>query len=138
MPALSASSLDDLAALLSQRGPLALEGQRGSVPLPRAVVKILRDAVAAMRAGDAVSVVALRREVTTGEAARILGISRQHVVRLIDAGKLPARVTRAGRHRRVSTADLLRIKEKRELDVARADAIGRFLDDLAAARAREG
>jgi excisionase family DNA binding protein len=136
MPRSSPQTLDALAALLATRGKLELTGDAGSVLVPREIVKLLRDAVSHLGAGDAVSVVALRREVTTGEAARILGLSRQHIVRMIDAGRLPARVTRAGRHRRVSMADLLRIKEKRELDAARAEAIGKFLDDLAAARTR--
>jgi excisionase family DNA binding protein len=42
--------------------------------------------------------------ITTGEAATLLGTSRQHVVDLCDRGDLPFRT--AGTHRRVSRADL--------------------------------
>lgn len=41
---------------------------------------------------------------TTGEAARLLGVSRQHVVNLCDRGELP--YTTTGVHRRVRRADL--------------------------------
>jgi excisionase family DNA binding protein len=41
---------------------------------------------------------------TTGEVARLLGTSRQHVVDLCNAGNLPYRVV--GKHRRVSRHDV--------------------------------
>ena len=41
---------------------------------------------------------------STGEAAQLLGTSRQHVVNLCDAGKLPS--TWAGKHRRVRRGDV--------------------------------
>jgi len=42
--------------------------------------------------------------ITTGEAAKVLGTSRQHVVDLCDRGDLPFRTV--GTHRRVSRADV--------------------------------
>lgn len=44
--------------------------------------------------------------IRTGEAARLLGCSRQHVVDLCDEGKLPA-VRRSGSHRYVRRSDVL-------------------------------
>ena len=41
---------------------------------------------------------------TTGEAARLLGTSRQHVMDLCNAGDLPYRIV--GKHRRVSRRDV--------------------------------
>jgi excisionase family DNA binding protein len=41
---------------------------------------------------------------TTGEAARLLGVSRQHVVDLCNSGSLP--YTSVGRHRRVTRHDI--------------------------------
>lgn len=45
---------------------------------------------------------------TTGEAARILGVSRQQVVNLCEAGDLPH--TLVGRHRRVRRSDVEAIR----------------------------
>jgi excisionase family DNA binding protein len=44
--------------------------------------------------------------IRTGEAARLLGCSRQHVVDLCDAGRLPV-VREAGSHRYVHRSDVL-------------------------------
>lgn len=41
---------------------------------------------------------------TTGEAARLLGTSRQHVVDLCNAGDLPYRIV--GKHRRIARRDI--------------------------------
>jgi excisionase family DNA binding protein len=48
------------------------------------------------------------RLLSTGEAAAILGTSRQHVVNLCEAGKLPCSLT--GTHRRIRLDDLLRVQ----------------------------
>lgn len=48
---------------------------------------------------------------TTGEAARILGVSRQHVVDLCEAGDLPH--TLAGKHRRVYRSDVEAVRTGR-------------------------
>ena len=45
---------------------------------------------------------------TTGKAAKLLGVSRQHVVDLCDSGELPA--VRVGAHRRIALRDVERIK----------------------------
>lgn len=47
---------------------------------------------------------------TTGEAARLLGSSRQHVVDLIDRGDLPA--TTCGTHRRVLRRDIEALRSR--------------------------
>ena len=50
--------------------------------------------------------------VTTGQAASILGSSRQHVVDLCDSGRLG--YSSVGTHRRVRLVDVLRLKEGEE------------------------
>ena len=44
---------------------------------------------------------------TTGEAARLLGVTRQHIINLTNQGML--RYTMAGSHRRVRRGDVLRL-----------------------------
>ena len=46
---------------------------------------------------------------TTGEAARILGTSRQHIVDLCSAGELP--FTTVGKHRRIRREDLESLRD---------------------------
>ena len=59
-------------------------------------------------------VVPVHAELTTQEAANILNVSRPHMVKLLEEGKLPYHKT--GRHRRVLFADLMRYKAQRESD----------------------
>lgn len=72
---------------------------------------------------------------TTGQAAQVLGCSRQHVVDLCDAGRLPCSVI--GSHRRIARGDLqsfldegqvLRREEERSLWLHRA-LLGPLLRD---------
>jgi excisionase family DNA binding protein len=55
----------------------------------------------------------------TGEAARILGCSRQHVVDLCESGRLP--FVRVGTHRRVARAAVERVAETHTTEPTRDD-----------------
>ncbi len=58
---------------------------------------------------DSVALGASDELITTGEAARLLGISRQHVVDLCTAGDLP--FTTVGKHRRLRRRDIDLLKD---------------------------
>jgi excisionase family DNA binding protein len=93
------------------------------VTLPHAVAHVLAAVLNEAAQGNAVAVVATQSdEVTTTAAARLLGVSRPHVAKLIDTGILRGR--RAGTHRRVRLADLMAYKRETE----RGNAV---LDQLA-------
>ena len=79
-----------------------------SLELPPAAAALLRTMLKEMAAGRAVTVVPIDAEITTGEVAELLHVSRPFVVGLIDKGELPARM--AGAHRRVRLADVLAYK----------------------------
>ncbi|HEY8526476.1 MAG TPA: helix-turn-helix domain-containing protein [Acidimicrobiales bacterium] len=49
-------------------------------------------------------------EITTGQAADLLGVSRRTVVQLIERGDL--RATRVGTRRRLAPADVLALRER--------------------------
>lgn len=76
----------------------------------------VRDAVLAVaRAvtqGHSADVTVLPKQITTGQAADLLGVSRPTVVQLIERGELPA--TRVGSRRRLATADVLAFREARQ------------------------
>jgi len=66
---------------------------------------------------------------TTQQAADLLKLSRQYLVRLLDQGKIPFHKT--GKHRRVQIEDILDFKEKRDLDrEAQLDALTELSQEL--------
>jgi excisionase family DNA binding protein len=75
------------------------------VEVPAQLLNALRQIARSLAQGDDVMVGSVSRELSTGEAARALGMSRPTLVRLLDAGELPSR--KVGSHRRVLTADVL-------------------------------
>ncbi len=73
--------------------------------LPEPIAAALAEVLAAAADGERPLVLRAPDDLTTEQAAAVLGVSRPTVVRLIDSGKLPARLV--GTHRRVSLADVL-------------------------------
>ena len=74
----------------------------------------LRETVLALleklAAGKSVDVAVLPDELTTGQAADLLGVSRPTVVKLVDDGDLPA--TRVGTRRRLAATDVLAYRKR--------------------------
>lgn len=87
-------------------------GQR--LPIPEAVFHVLERVVEVLARGDAVTVVPVGKELTTQQAAHLLNVSRQYLVRLLDEGRIP--FTRTGSHRRLRIEDVLAFKEKRDAE----------------------
>ena len=65
-----------------------------------------------MGKGKAISVVPTRMLVTTQQAADLLGVSRQHVVKLITEKEIP--YEKVGTHRRIRMEDLIAYRRRRE------------------------
>lgn len=73
--------------------------------LPQSVAEALTEVLEAAADGERALVLRAPQDMTTEQAAAVLGVSRPTVVRLIDAGKLPARMV--GTHRRLDLGDVL-------------------------------
>jgi excisionase family DNA binding protein len=86
--------------------------QPHEVELPTSALRLLVDILAEWADGNAVKVVPIHAELTTQEAADLLNVSRPHLVKLLEDGELAFH--RAGKHRRVRFADLMRFKETRD------------------------
>lgn len=83
-----------------------------TIELPTSAMTMLMEILGELAAGNAVQIVPVHAELTTQEAANILNVSRPHMVKLLEEGKLPFH--KIGRHRRVLFADLMEYKKRRE------------------------
>lgn len=101
---------------LKRRAPKCqLVGPKGeAIPLPESIFSVLERVAEVLSRGDSITVVPVGREVTTQQAADLLNVSRQYLVRLLDEGRIAFRET--GKHRRLRVEDVLEFKEKRDKD----------------------
>lgn len=113
-------SLDSLHALLSSlEAPTVLTAPNGEhLILPSAVFTVLRDVVAAMAQGAAVTIASVHQRVSTQEAADLLGISRPTLVKLLESGEMP--YEQPGRHRRLRLPDVLKYRDQRSVQTRSA------------------
>lgn len=111
-----ARALESMIHLPKRRAPRCrLVGPTGeSIALPESVFYVLERVAEVLARGDSVTVVPVGREITSQQAADLLNVSRQYLVRLLDEGRIPFRKT--GKHRRLRIEDVLRFKEKRDQD----------------------
>jgi excisionase family DNA binding protein len=135
--AVPATELDAVRRLLTpapsgapRRSGFSILGPSGEVvPLPSVFVDLIDRASVALARGSEVSVLAADHELTTQQAADLLNVSRQYLVRLLDAGRLPSR--RTGTHRRVRAEDVVAYKLGRDQQRALALAsLTRLSEDM--------
>lgn len=60
-----------------------------TIDLPTEAFDVLLDALRALSEGDRVRVVREAGEVTSQDAAELLGVSRPYLIKLLDAGEIP-------------------------------------------------
>lgn len=121
---------DQINAIVDLGGSAALVGPSGErVPIPGSVFEALRVVVDGMARGQTMTLMPHGARLTTGQAAEILNISRQHLVRLIDAGKVPCERTET--HRRLRIEDVLKFRARRMQE--RRDAMTKLIVETEAA-----
>lgn len=91
---------DDLSAALSE------------LPDSSAFLSMLRAALRVLATGKAVSLVPGDAQLTTGQTADLLNVSRPYVVKLTISGELPS--TMVGTHRRIRFEDIVKYKAQRD------------------------
>lgn len=91
--------------------------------LPPNVNSFLYRLLADLKAGKSVTLLQSRAQLTTVEASKLLGMSRQHLITLLDKGEIPYHMV--GTHRRIYAREALAYKSKRD------SGRRKVLDDMA-------
>ncbi|KPH06471.1 helix-turn-helix domain-containing protein (plasmid) [Rhizobium acidisoli] len=86
------------------------DGER--LEVPHALAEIMYRAAELLAEGRPVTVLPDEEMLSTQAAADILNVSRQYLVRLVDAGELPAEMV--GSHRRLRATDVAAFKATRD------------------------
>ena len=109
--AVTPSAEDAATALVASRtfaghrdAPATVQVEDETAPLPAPAFKLLLEVLSQMARGHVVAVSAIEAELTTQQAAELLGVSRPHLVKLLEAGAIAHR--KVGAHRRVKFSDL--------------------------------
>jgi excisionase family DNA binding protein len=114
MPDSESAQVQELYRMLQVGAPAALVGENGAdrIELPPSVYRLLREVVRNLRHGKSVVLVPSEAQLTTQSAANVLGVSRPHLVKLLEQGRIG--FSKAGTHRRVLLKDLLEYMNKRD------------------------
>ena len=95
-----------------QEAVLSSADGRTRVAVPTSILAHFEVLIGKLADQDAVGIVGVSDDLTTQQAADLLGVSRQYVVRLIDEGRLAHHMV--GTHRRVRVGDVLAFKRDRD------------------------
>lgn len=96
-----------------QLGTPTLVGADGErLALPDTVFRLLKDIARNMQLGRAIVLIPENQQLTTQRAADLLGVSRPHLIKLLEAGDLPYH--KAGSHRRIYLKDLTAYQKRRD------------------------
>lgn len=115
------SSAETFHITVAEAGEVTME-------VPREALAVLVETMALINSGRAVEVIAKSTELSTIQAAKALGVSRPHLVKLLDKGLIEFRMV--GTHRRVDVASLEGYRRREQNEQARrrqaavASAIG--------------
>jgi excisionase family DNA binding protein len=103
-----------IAAHIEHGAPLRVleEGNPVELRLTSAVSNLLMEMLRLIGTGDAVTLVPLRKMLTTQQAADLLNVSRPFLVSLIDRNQIAHEMV--GRHRRIKAEDLFAYKRARD------------------------
>lgn len=126
---LDPNELKGLIRFLSATGSPALVDEHGErLDLPKPVFQQLLRILKMMNEGRAIIMLPEEETFTTQAAANYLGVSRQHLVNLLEEERIPFH--RVGTHRRVYYKDLLAYERLRDADRRKTlDKLMKQIDD---------
>ncbi|WP_339869763.1 excisionase family DNA-binding protein [uncultured Algoriphagus sp.] len=100
----SAATLKEITNASRAKAIVQFEVEGKIVSLPKRILKLVEKALGAVASGKSVVLSSLSNELTTQEAADLLRVSRPHLIKLLDTGKIPHKM--AGSHRRILLDDV--------------------------------
>lgn len=99
-----------------------------TVFLPATAAELLADMLTELANGNAVTLVPTHAELTTQQAADVLGVSRPYLVGLLESGQIPFR--RVGNRRKVGVSDLITYRSEDDARTKQAvDELTREAED---------
>jgi excisionase family DNA binding protein len=112
LPASEGEQIRELPRMLQLGTPALVSAQGERIELPEAVFGLLRDIVSNMHRGRAVTLVPESQQMTTKRASDLLGVSRPHLIKLLESGEIPYH--KVGSHRRVFLNDVMVYARRRD------------------------
>ena len=89
---------------------LRIQGLEEEIEIPIQAFLLLKSILNSMAKGKSIALLLSDSELTTQQAADILNVSRPHLIKLLDTGKIPHR--KVGTHRRVKLKAVLDYESK--------------------------
>jgi excisionase family DNA binding protein len=123
-------SIYDLFETLKKHAPKLVGPDGVPKPLPADLPAFLTRLCESVKAAEPLTIFEDEVELTTAEAARVLSVSRQFLVQILEQNQIPFHKT--GTHRRVYARDVFGYKAKRDAERRK------ILDDLLRAEIEEG
>jgi len=80
------------------------------ITIPKKALTLLSNIIQNMAEGKTISIVPSNSEVSTQQAADMLNVSRPHLIKLLEANKIPFK--KVGSHRRILLRDVVDFKEQ--------------------------
>ena len=91
-----------------------IRGTDDVIGLPEVVRDVLQAVLGHFAAGRAVQVAAVETDLTTNEAAHLLGVSRPYLIKLLDQKQIPHH--KVNRHRRVRLEDVMAYRDRQHAE----------------------
>ena len=110
-------------------GPLMIGREGAHVQVPEELFHLLTKAVRLLASGQSVTLLSENEEFTTQAAANFLGMSRPHLIKLLEQDEIPFHFV--GTHRRVYLKNLKAYEKRRSLE--RREALDRLNEKIIAA-----